>query len=542
MRLHALWTRMTLVVWLGMTLVTSYAALADADMIGQAHFPTSCSAEAQAHFDRAITLLHSFWFSEALKAFDIVLGEEPSCAMGYWGIAMSLRGNPLAGPPSPQTLRQGEAILLRAKPVGVRTEREYDYLQAISLFYRDVEASDHRTRALAYTQAMERLTARYPDDAEAAIFYALALNSTAPPTDKTFANQLKAAAILEKIVPQQPHHPGVAHYLLHSYDHPSIAAKGLAAARWYARLAPPVPSALHLPSHIFTRLGLWQESIETNRASAMAAREALRATPPAGTDFTETLHAMDYMMYGYMQLAHDQAARRMIEAVTAIRQIDVEHLEAAYALAAIPARYALERRHWEDAAALQLYPLAWDRFPQSEAVTVFARGLGAARSGKTAAARQEVARLQALRNVLGTSGEKYWADQIDLQRQIVSAWLAHAAGKKEEAVKLLRAAAALEDAMEPHHVTPGPIAPARELLGELLLELNQPALALQAFEASHRVAPHRFKGLYGAARAAELADEKAKAWAFYTQLVTMCEHADSERPELSEARTFLAQQ
>jgi tetratricopeptide (TPR) repeat protein len=323
-----------------------------------------------------------------------------------------------------------------------------------------------------------------------------------------------------------------------------MAAKGLAAARWYARTAPPVPAALHLPSHIFTRLGLWQESIASNRAAAMAAREELRATQAVGTDSASALHAMDYMLYGYMQLAHDQAARRMLDAVAAVRQIDVEHLEATYALAAMPARYALERRHWEEAATLQLHPkdLAWERFPQSEAVTVFARGLGAARSGKTAAAQQALSRLQTLRDGLGTSGAQYWAEQIDLQRQIVSAWLARAAGKKEEAVKLLRAAAALEDTMEFPHITPGPIAPARELLGELLLDLNQPALALQAFEASQRLAPQRFRGLYGAARAAELAGEKAKAGALYTQLVTMCEQADSERPELSEAKTFLAQQ
>jgi len=425
----------------------------------------------------------------------------------------------------------------------VQTEREYDYLSAIALVYKDVASTDQRTRALAYEQAMERLAARYPDDTEAAIFYALALISTAPPTDKTYANQLKAAAILEKILAQQPRHPGVAHYLIHSYDYPPIAAKGLAAARSYARIAPAVPHALHMPSHIFTRLGLWQESIAVNRASAMAAKNELRAIPTASAGSSNALHAMDYMMYGYLQLVQDQAAKRIVDDVQAIQTPDAERLDAVYALAAIPARYALERRRWDEAMGLQLHPkdLAWDNFPQAEAVTIFARALGAARRGKVAAAQQEAARLKALHAALGAAGQTDWAAQVEMQRQVVAAWVACAAGKHDEAVKLMRHAVALEDAMEKHPVTPGPLVPARELLGELLLEVKQPAPALQAFEASQRSEPNRFKGLYGAARAAELAGEKEKARTFYTKLMALAELADSERPELDEARTFLAQ-
>lgn len=543
MRFHALLTGISLAVLLGVALVTAHEAAADADKIGQVHFPTSCSAEAQVHFDRAVALLHSFWFPEAIKAFNTVLETDSSCAMGYWGIAVSLLGNPLAGAPTPQALQEGQATLRYAKPVGVRTEREYDYLNAIALFYKDVEATDQLTRGLAYEQAMERLAARYPDDTEATIFYALALNITARPTDKTYANQLKAAALLENIFAQQPNHPGVAHYLIHSYDYPPIAEKGLPAARRYASIAPAAPHALHMPSHIFTRLGLWQESIQTNRASAMAARDELRAPQPVGAASYNALHAMDYMMYAHLQLAQDQAARRLLDEVLALSKMDVEHFGAAYALAAIPARYVLERRRWEEATTLQLHPkeLTWERFPQSEAVTVFARGLGAARSGQGAAAQQDVARLQALRDALVASGQKYWAEQVEIQRQVVSAWLARLEGKKEEAVKLMRAAVALEEATEKHPVTPGPLIPARELLGELLLELNQPALALPAFEASQRVEPHRFRGLYGAARAADLAGEKEKARTLYMQLVMMCAPADSERPELSEAKAFLMQ-
>ena len=543
MTLRTLLTGMTLLVFVSAAVVAAQAGTTDADQIGQVHFPTSCSAEAQVHFDRAVALLHSFWFPEASKAFYTVLETDSSCAMGYWGSAISLLGNPLAGVPTPQALQEGAAILLQAKPVGVQTAREYDYLSAIALLYKDVESTDHRRRALAYEQAMERLAARYPDDTEAAIFYALALLSTAPPTDKTYANQLKAAAILEKIFAQQPQHPGVAHYLIHSYDYPPLAAKGLAAARSYATMAPAVPHALHMPSHIFTRLGLWQESIATNRASAMAAQEELRATPTAGAGSAHTLHAMDYMLYGHLQLAQDQAAKRIVDAVQAMQSTEAERLDAAYAWAAIPARYAIERCRWDEAMGLQLRPkeLAWDRFPQAEAVTVFARALGAARSGKGAAAQQDAARLKALHDALVAARQTYWAEQVEIQRQVVAAWVARAAGKNDEAVKLMRHAATLEDATEKHPVTPGPLVPARELLGELLLEVKQPAPALQAFEASQRSEPNRFKGLYGAARAAELAGEKEKARAFYSKLVALSENADSARPELDEARTFLAQ-
>src|SRR5262245_8469928 len=543
MTLRPLLTGMTLLAWLSAAVVTAQTATTDADQLGQVHFHTSCSAEAQVHFDRALARVHSFWFSEAIKTFHIVLDTDPSCAMGYWGIAVSLLGNPLAGAPTLQVLQEGISILRQAKPVGVRTEREYDYLSAIALFYKDVESTEHQTRALAYEQAMERLAARYPDDPEAAIFYALALISTAPPTDKTYVNRLQAAAILEKIFAQQPRHPGVAHYLIHSYDSPPIAAKGLVAARSYARIAPAVPHALHMPSHIFTRLGLWQESIATNRASAMAATNELRATPTTAAGSPNALHAMDYMIYGHLQLAQDRAAKRLVDEVQAIQTTDAERLDATYALAAIPARYALERHRWDEAMELQLHPkeLAWDSFPQAEAITVFARALGAARSGKAAAAQQGATRLKTLHDALVADGQTYWAAQVEMQRQVVAAWVARAAGKNDEAVKLMQHAVTLEDATAKHPVTPGPLVPARELLGELLLEVKQPAPALQAFEASQRSEPNRFKGLYGAARAAELAGEKEKARAFYTQLVALAEQADSERPELDEARTFLAQ-
>jgi tetratricopeptide (TPR) repeat protein len=402
---------------------------------------------------------------------------------------------------------------------------------------------EHRTRALAYTQALERLTRLAPDDREATIFYALALNATALPTDKTYANQLQAAALLEQVFKEQPQHPGVAHYLIHSYDYPPIALRGLDAARRYAGIAPSAPHALHMPSHIFTRLGLWQESIDTNRASAESAKEELLTAHQQGAGSYNALHALDYMMYGYLQLAQDGEAKRIMEEILAMQKLDVENFVAAYAFAAIPARYALERRQWAAAAQLTLHPrdLAWQRFPQAEAVLTFARGLGAARSGDVATARKDLERLQALRDAMQEAKQTYWAEQAEIQRRVVAAWLARAEGKMQDALEIMKAAADLEDTTEKHPVTPGALVPARELLGEMLLENNDPRPALQAFEASHKVEPNRFKGLYGAAQAAARAGEREKARMLYTQLVTLAARADSERPELAEAKTFLAQ-
>jgi hypothetical protein len=509
--------------------------------LGKVHFPVSCGAGAQAQFDRAVALLHSFWFGEAGAAFADVARTDPGCAMAHWGAAMTWLGNPLAGAPSPKALKEGAAEVEKAKAAGGKTPRERDYIAAIETFYKDADKVDHRTRALAYEKAMEQLAARYPDDREAAIFYALALNITLVPTDKTYANQLKAAAILEKVFAEQPDHPGAAHYLIHSYDFPPIANKGLPAAKRYAAIAPSAPHALHMPSHIFTRLGYWQESIDTNRASAAAAKEELGRNTEPGLGSYNALHAMDYMVYGYLQLARDQEAKAVLDEISGIRKLDVEHFAAAYAFAAIPARYALERRRWAEAAALEPHPkeIPWSRFPQAEAITSFARALGAARSGDAARARRDIERLHALREALVTMKLGYWAQQVEIQDKVAGAWVARAEGRNEEALALMRAAADLEGATEKHPVTPGPIVPARELLGEMLLDLKQPAQALLEFEASRRVEPNRFAGLYGAARAAELAGDREKARTDYTQLVALAEKANGDRAELRQARAFL---
>ncbi|MGH7325198.1 MAG: hypothetical protein ACREJ9_11205 [Candidatus Rokuibacteriota bacterium] len=535
------WSHVTLgILTIALLLLAPATDAQQAEKLGKVQFEVSCTPTAQEQFKRGVALLHSFWFSQAAKTFTEVAQTDPGCAMAHWGMAMTLMGNPLAAPPGPNALKDGGAAAERAKAVGGKSPRERDYIAAIDQFYKDADKVEHRSRAVAYEKAMERLAQRYQDDREAGVFYALALNMTLVPTDKTYTNQLKAAKILEKVFAEQPDHPGVAHYLIHSYDFPPIANQGLTAARRYAVIAPSAPHALHMPSHIFTRLGHWEESLATNRNSANVAQGEVNVRHPGSASW-DALHALDYMVYGYLQLGQDRAAAGVLEEIRGYQSLDVEHFAAYYALAAMPARYALERRRWSDAAALTLHPpqLSWPKFPQSEAVAVFARGLGAARSGDVAEARRARARLEVLRDTLTQMKSAYWAEQTEIQRMVVSAWATLAEGKREDGLALMRSAAEREDATEKHPVTPGPLVPARELLGEMLLELKQPAQALREFEASHKVEPNRFHGLAGAARAAELAGDAAKAKTYYTQLVALAAKADTERPEVQRARAFL---
>jgi hypothetical protein len=507
------------------------------EKVGTVRFPTSCTPPAQAQFERAVALLHSFWYEEALKAFTTVTTTDSACAMGYWGIAMSVY-YPLWQPPSPAMLAQGWAAVEKTRGL-TTTPREKDYIAAIETYYKDSDKLEHRIRAAAYEKAMEQVYRRYPDDREAAVFYALALNATAAPTDKTYANQLKAGAILEKVYAEQPSHPGVAHYIIHSYDYPPLATRGLIAARGYAKIAPSVPHAQHMPAHIFTRLGLWQESIDSNLASANAGK-AYYAQQGKDSVWDQTLHALDYVVYAYLQTGRDQQARRVLEEVSAMPKAEPENFVAAYAFAAIPARVALEQHRWTEAASLTARPgFPWDRFAWAEAITAFARAIGAARGGDAVAARAEVQKLEAYRAALLAAKQPYWAEQVDIQQRAAAAWAARVEGKSEEALTLMRAAAALEDSTEKHPVTPGPVIPARELLGELLLDLNQPALALVEFEASATREPSRLNGLLGAARAAELTGDTGKAKTLYAKVVALCERADTERPELRRARAAL---
>lgn len=498
------------------------------EKLGTVHFPISGNSEAQAKFDRAVALLHSFWYQAAQKAFNDVAATDPGCAMAYWGVAMSLY-HPLWEPPDVASLKAGLEAVEKAKAVGAKTEREKDYVAAIEVFYKNADKLDHRTRALAYEKAMEQLSQKYPDDREASIFYALALNGTALPTDKTYANQKKAGAILEKVLTEQPDHPGVAHYIIHSYDYPPLASQALSAARRYAKIAPSSPHALHMPSHIFTRLGLWQESIESNIASAAAGKEN---NLPG-----DQLHAMDYLMYAYLQGAQDREAKLLLDELKSIQKYDVNRLTAPYAIVAMSARYAVERGHWDEAARLEVDQGAY-RYVQ--AMTHFARAVGAARSGDTLSARKNVEKLEGIYNNMISAKNSYWASQVEIQRRAGAAWLARAQGKNDEALKLMRSAADLESSTEKHPVTPGPILPARELLGDLLLELGQPKEALGEYEASLAASPNRFRGLYGAAKGAEFSGDQQKAKNYYAKVVEVCSKADSDRPELAEAKTILA--
>ena len=506
----------------------------DIKKLGTVHFANSCSAEVQPLFQRGVALLHSFWYAEGAKTFAAVAKADPACAMAHWGTAITLFGNPFTWPLTGAALPQGWAAVERAKAANARTQRERDYIGAIEAFYKDADKMDHRTRALGYLKAMEQITERYPEDSEASIFYALALNATALPGDKTYASQLKAAGILEKVFATQPDHPGVAHYLIHSYDYPSIAHQGLNAARRYASVAPDAPHALHMPGHIFTRLGLWDESLETNIRSAKVSE-----------NHAELLHAMDYMAYAYLQEGRDGDAKRVADHIPNIGPLNNKQFVAAFALAVIPARYAMERGQWADAAKLSLFPseadFPWKAIPQAEAQLVYARAIGAGRSGHAAAAKSDIERLQALRAAIVELKLPYWPQQLDIQIKVASAWAAYAEGNKTAALKLMREGADLESASDKHPVSPGYVAPALELLGDMLMEMNQPAQALPAYEDSSKREPNRFRTLAGAARAAEQSGDRVKAKAYYAELTKLAAKSDGGRPELKRAKNYLAQ-
>jgi tetratricopeptide (TPR) repeat protein len=498
--------------------------------LGKVHFETSCNEAAQQRFDRGMRYQHSFWYSASREIFEDVLKADPDCAIAYWGIALSLLNNPFIGTPPASNLPLGLAALEKGKAVGAKTQRERDYVDALAVFYTGYDKTDHRTRIQAYVKAMEQLAQRYPNDDEAQMYYALALNVAAPPADKTYANQLKAASILEAIFQRQPYHPGVAHYLIHTYDYPAIASKGLDAAKRYAEIAAAAPHGLHMPSHIFTRVGYWKESIASNGASVREAK--------AHKELHDQLHGMDYLVYAHLQLAQDRQAKDVVDDMNRIQGFNPEVRTGPFALAASPARYMVERGDWKGAAELPVRPT---RFAYVDAITHFARALGAARSGDAAAAEKDAAELAQMHKALQDAKDNYWATEVEVQRLAIAGWIALAQGKSDDALKFMGAAADLEDKNEKSIVTPGRILPARELLGDMLLELKQPAQALKEYEASHVREPNRFRGFYGAALAAEGAGDRKKAADYYAKLMDLAKKADSQRPELARARAYVAQ-
>ena len=506
--------------------------------LGSVHFQTSCNEVAQQRFDRAMRYQHSFWYRASRQVFEEALKADPNCAIAYWGIALGLWDNPHNPPPAPN-LAPALVAIEKGQALGAKTQRERDYIDALAVLYKDHDKTPYRPRLMAHLKAMEALAQKYPNDDEAQISYSIILNVSASPADKTYAQQLKGAAILEPIAKRQPSHPGVIHYLIHLYDYPALAQKGLDAANRYAKIAPAAPHAQHMPSHIYTRVGLWRESIASNIESVKAAR--------AEKESPSQLHGWDYMVYAYLQLGRDKEARAVIDEMTKVTGINPNAFGAFFALAASPARFAFERGDWN--AAVQL-PVQSSRFPQAMAITHFARALGAARTNKPDAANSEIAKLAELRDKLRAAKVAYWAEQVEIQRQIASAWLLNAQGKHEEALKAMSAAADIEDKTEKHPVTPGPLAPARELYAEMLLMRGKANEALAAFEATKVKEPNRFHGYAGAAKAAEKLGNRAIAKANYEKLVAMTSATvaagpqlaatDVERPELIAAREFLA--
>jgi hypothetical protein len=523
--------------------VTSAAMIASADAqqaaddhLGAVHFPISCSG-VQDKFDRAVALLHNFFYPETVKAFQAIIKQDPSCAIAYWGLAMSELPNPLVPPFPPANLKVGSEAIQQGKAAKTQTPREANYLAAIEVFYKDYDKIDHKTRAEHYDQAMQRLHEHQPEDAEAAIFYALALNGAVDFDDKNYTKQLKAAAILNEEAKKQPSHPGIAHYLIHSYDFAPLAAMCVPTAQLYDKIAPAAPHALHMPSHIYSMLGMWDDSIRSNLASKAAADSYAAKNFPDKTHFGIS-HVLDFMIVAYLQTAKDREAKQIVDTLAQLKPFNVTILASDTALAAIPARYALDRGRWQEAAQLSVRD---SQYPAAQAITYFARALGAARSGNAAAARGEIAHLDDIETKLIAANNDYWADQTRIQKEAAAAWVAFTDGQRDVAITAMRRAADLDDASEKNVAMENKLVPIRVLLGELYMEAGMPSEALREFEGSDRVMPNRFRTIAGAAAAARGIGSGDTAKRYYRALTVLAAGGDGDRPEISEARMYLAQ-
>lgn len=513
----------------------------DEGQLGRVDFGISCNGPAQASFNEAVAWLHSFEYERAGATFREVLGRDASCAMAHWGMAMSLWHQLWVTSPSPADLAKGAEHVTHARALAPDSGRESRYIEAIGAFYSDYEKLNHRSRTLAYQKAMAELHADHPEDREANIFYALSLLATASPTDKTLRNQLEAGALLEAVLDDNPDHPGITHYIIHSYDSPELAERALQAARRYATIAPASAHANHMPSHIFTRRGLWQESIATNLNAAAAGSAYAEANGLKGR-WDEELHAISYLMYAYLQGAQDTKAKEILTDTRTIMAVVPIGMKAAYPLASNPARFVLERRRWNDAATLTVLPdwFPWEDYPAAHAITYFTRALGAARMGDAQQATVELKMLQELRRALPTYAHAYWASQLEVQTNAAEAWIAHAEGRGKEALTLMRTAANLEDGVDKLPLTAGEVLPARELLADMLLEQGDAATALAEYEAVLRAAPNRFNALFGAGTAADRIGDDEKARSYYEALLAQSELSDGMRPALKHARDFVA--
>jgi hypothetical protein len=518
------------------------AARATEERLGEVNFPISCSPMAQQQFNRAVAMLHSFFFPETVNAFTAIAKAEPSCAMAYWGIAISQRPNPLVGPFPGDVLKRGWEAIDKARAASQKTQREAAWIEALAAFYQDYASIPQQKRTASYEAAMGRLWARYPDDAEAAIFYALALNEAADRVDKTYVKQLKAADILEKLEVKYPNHPGIPHYIIHSYDYPDLAMRGVFAAARCARLARSAPHALHMPSHIYSTLGMWPEVISSDRAADdEAIAYAARVNPQSAADPAKNparYHSLDFLTNAYLQLGQDQQAKRIVDARNSVAEYPAGFRYSGHtAFAAIPVRYAFERGAWADAAALEIPKTP---FAQAEAITWFGRGIGAARSGNPTKAGEAIDQLRLLKDRLNKANDAYWTEQVAIQEEAAGGWLALVEGRKGDAIAAMRHAADLEDRSGKHVAMENRLSPIRELLGELLLEADEPTQALREFEASLQNNPNRYRSFAGAAKAAERSGDRGRAKSYYENLLILAAEADGGRPDLIAAKQYVA--
>ncbi|HKO82405.1 MAG TPA: hypothetical protein VJU78_18475, partial [Chitinophagaceae bacterium] len=505
--------------------------------VGTVTFTISGGEKVKKDFNFATALLHSFEYDEAEKVFSKIIEEEPNCAMAYWGVAMS-NFHPLWMPPEEPELKKGLKALEIAKSIGQKTERESAYIEALSSFYREWDKTDHRTRCKRYEKAMEAVYKKYPDDKEAAIFYALSLDASADPTDQTFANQKKAGEILSTIYKNDPDHPGIIHYIIHSYDYPGFADLALTAARKYASIAPSSAHAQHMPSHIFIRLGLWDESIQSNIASVESAKCYAESTGIKG-HWDEELHGLDYLIYAYLQKDDTRLVKEQLDYFKTIKEVSPVNFKVAYAFASIPARHVLENRMWKEAASLTLNPnLKWEKFPWEKAIIHFARCLGAVHTNQLDLAKSEWNELNRLHDELVKQKETYKANQVDIQLKAAQAWIQTKEGKNKEALDNMNFSADMEDKTQKHPVTPGEVLPARELLADMLLQMNKPDEALAMYEATLKKRPNRRNSIYGAWMAAQASGKGDLAKNYSKQFQDLTGKDISGDPKLISALMF----
>jgi tetratricopeptide (TPR) repeat protein len=509
---------------------------------GDVSFALSCRYDLRETFNLGLSLMHSFEYAEAEKAFVSVLDQDPECLMAYWGTAMSILNHPLSFKQNSKSLERGEKLLKVAQTLTPNNEREKDYIDAVTVYFNDWQNLDTKTRKLNYESKMEELYNKYPGDVETAVFYSLAVLATADLNDKSYTKQKKSGKILEKLFETNPNHPGIAHYIIHNYDSPELAHLALNTARKYAVIAPASAHAQHMPSHIFTRLGLWNESIKSNIDSANSAVCYAESVNP-NANWVSEIHALDYLVYAYLQMGDNVRAQTEMNKMIEIKEVfPSDHFASAYALIAVPSRLAVENKDWELATELELPKtnLDWNKAPWPKAMLHFSRALGFTNTGNTSKAQKELDILIDLRERLNEAKNSYESGQVTIQIESIKGWIEYSKGNTEKAIEYMKLASKLESETTKAAVTPGEIIPAEELLADLYMLTGKHKEALKSYELNLKGRPFRFNGLYGAAKAAQKLDNNELAAYYFEKLIKVSEDVNSSRPELSEAKYFLA--